>query len=232
MNRRLAQFLVRLYPSQWRRRYGAEFEAFLESGKSGLRTSANVGWSAFCERIVPTQERPIDQSAGSVQFRSWCVRAPWAIFGLGPVFLLAGAYLIALFMLWSGWKMFLPGADTPFRGPVYGFENIYFQAVRFLFFGAPVLIGWAVGVAAARQRVKAVWPSVGLVLIALLAAINEVHASRTEVPRGLGHISMGIALGTSVTSIGDRLFYALMILFLAVLPYLLWRLRKARSLFA
>lgn len=229
MNPRLAQFLVRLYPSEWRRRYGAEFEAFLESGESGLRTSANVGWSAFCERLVPTQERPIDQSAGSGKFRSWCVRAPWAIFGLGPVFLLAGAYLIALFMLWSGWKMFLPGADTPFRGPVYGFENIYFQAARFLFFGAPVLIGWAVGVAAARQRVKAVWPSVGLVLIALLAAINQVHASRTEVPRGLGHISMGIALGTSVASICGELFYALVIFTLGVLPYVVWRLQRARS---
>ncbi len=229
MNPRLAQFLVRLYPPQWRRRYGAEFEAFLESGKSGLRTSANVGWSAFCERLVPTQERPIDQSAGSDKFRSWCVRAPWAIFGLGPVFLLVGAYLIALFMLWSGWKMFLPGADTPFRGPVYGFENIYFQAARFLFFGAPVLIGWAVGVAAARQRLKAVWPSIGLVLIAVLAATNQVHASRTEVPRGLGHISMDIALGTSVASICGELFYALVILTLAVLPYLVWRLQRARS---
>src|SRR5487761_1581484 len=48
------------------------------------------------------------------QFQSWCARAPWAAFGLGPLFLLAGAWFVALFILWSGWKIFLPGADTPF----------------------------------------------------------------------------------------------------------------------
>jgi len=42
---------------------------------------------------------------------------------------------------------------------------------------------------------------------------------------------MDIALGTSVASIADRLFYALVILSLAVLPYLVWRLQRARSLF-
>jgi len=209
-----------------------EFVDILESGKGGLRTSVNVGWSALCERIVPPQGRTIDQSAGSVQFRSWYVRAPWAIFGLGPVFLLGAAYLIALFMLWSGWKMFLPEADTPFRGPVYGFVNIYFQAARLLFFGAPVLIGWAVGVVAARQRAKAGWLSVGLVLTALVAATNQVHASRTEVSRGLEHISMHFGVGTSFQAIRDRLIYAAVILSIAVLPYLVWRMQRARSLFA
>lgn len=235
MNPRLARFLVRLYPSPWRRRYGAEFEALLESGKSDLHTSANVCWSAVCERIVPTlakNENAGDPNAGSVQSRSWCVRAPWAIFGLGPVVLLAGAYLIALFTLWSGWKMFLPEADTPFRGPIHGLENIYFQSARFLYFAAPVLIGWAAGVVAARQRAKAGWLSVGLVLIALVAASNQVHASRTEVSRGLGHISMTFGAWTSFQTIRDRLIYAAVILSIAVLPYLVWRLQRARSLLA
>jgi hypothetical protein len=232
MNRNLAQFLVRLYPSRWRRRYGEEFAAFLESGDSGLRTSVNVCWSAFSEHIVPTQEQPIDQTVGSVQFRSWCVRAPWAIFGLGPLFLLAGSYLIALFMLWSGWNIFLPDADTPFRGPMYGLQNLYFQVDRFLYFGAPILIGWAVGIAAAGQRAKAAWLSVGLVLIALVAATNQVHASRTEVSHGLGHISMTFGNWTSFQAIRDRLIYAAVILFIAALPYLVLRLQRARSLFA
>jgi len=180
MNPRLAYFLVRLYTSSWRKRYGAEFTALLESGSSGLRTSANIGWSALSERIVSTPGLTIDQSAGSVQFRSWCVQAPWATFGLGSCFLLAGAYLIALFMLWSGWQILLREANTPFRGPMHGFENIYFQAVSFFYFGAPILIGWAIGVVTARQRAKAVWPSIGLVLIAFAAVLNQVHANRTK----------------------------------------------------
>src|SRR5579872_3635721 len=46
------------------------------------------------------------------QFQSWCVRAPWAIFGLAPLFLLAWAYFVACLILWSGWKIFLPETVT------------------------------------------------------------------------------------------------------------------------
>ena len=33
------------------------------------------------------------------RFQSWCVRAPWAVFGLAPLFLLAAAYLVACLIL-------------------------------------------------------------------------------------------------------------------------------------
>ena len=140
-----------------------------------------------------------------------------------------GAYIIALFLLWFG-RFFCRGRTRRSGAPVHGLENLYFQAARFLYFGAPVLVAWVVGVAAARQRVKAVWLSAGLVVIALLAASSQVHAGRTEVPRGLGHISMGIAFGTSVASVRGELLYAFVILTLGVLPYLLWRLQRARSI--
>src|SRR5437870_4077450 len=85
------------------------------------------------------------------QFQSWCVRAPWAMFGLAPLCLLAGAYFVACVYLWFGWKIFLPGADTPFgspTGPMYGVANIYFQAGKLYYFGAPVLVGWGIGLIA------------------------------------------------------------------------------------
>ena len=55
----LARLLTRLYPRNWRARYGAEFEAFLldrEADPRGdLLTAANVVCSAFGEHISPTQ---------------------------------------------------------------------------------------------------------------------------------------------------------------------------------
>src|SRR5438034_5858552 len=48
------------------------------------------------------------------QLQSWSVGAPWAIFVCAPILLLAAAYFAACFILWSGWRMFLPGANTPF----------------------------------------------------------------------------------------------------------------------
>ena len=166
------------------------------------------------------------------QFQSWCGRAPWAMFGLAPLFFLAGAYFVACFYLWCGWKIFLPGADTPFgggpTGPIYGFANIYFQAGRLYYFCAPVLVGWGIGLVAARQRLKAVWPTVGLVVIAWMGATAQIHASRTAVPGGLGHISMNFfTLGPSGQAVSDGLLHALVIFTITVLPYLIWRLQKA-----
>jgi hypothetical protein len=129
--------------------------------------------------------------------------------------------------------MFLPGADTPFGGHrIYKLANWYFQAGRALYFAAPILVGWGIGLIAARQRFKAVWPTIGLALIALMGGTAQVHASRTAVPGGLGHIRMDFALGTSIQGIPDGLFHALVILALTVLPYLVWRLQRARSLSA
>src|SRR6266849_9460924 len=81
------------------------------------------------------------------QFQSWCARAPWAMFGLAPLFLLAAAYFVACFILWSGWKMFLPGTNTPFV-PIDGLANFYFQVGRLIYFSAPIFIGWAIGLVA------------------------------------------------------------------------------------
>ncbi|MFY9561823.1 MAG: hypothetical protein WAQ52_16435 [Terriglobales bacterium] len=65
MNRALARLLICLYPRDWRQRYGAEFEALLQTGRGGLRTSANVVWSALCEHIFPTRGGNMDQDPNS-----------------------------------------------------------------------------------------------------------------------------------------------------------------------
>lgn len=168
------------------------------------------------------------------QFQSWCARAPWAIFGLGPLLFLAGAYFVAGFYLWCGWKYFLPTADTPFgsvAGPIFGFANIYFQAGKFYYYSVPILAGWAIGFVAVRQRVKALWPTVALGLTACLGATARIQASRTAVPHGLGHISMtSFILGSSGQAISGELMYALLIFAITVMPYFLWRLQKIHSL--
>jgi hypothetical protein len=54
MNPRLAHLLVCLYPRPWRDRYGAEFEALLQTGRVDLRALAKVVWSAVHEHALPT----------------------------------------------------------------------------------------------------------------------------------------------------------------------------------
>src|SRR5207253_8564761 len=63
------------------------------------------------------------------------------------------------------------------------------------------------------SRLKAVWLTVGLVLIAWMGATSRIHASRTAVPGGLGQISMNFfTLGASGQAISDGLLHALVIL--------------------
>ncbi len=155
--------------------------------------------------------------------QAWSFRAPWAAFGLAPIAFLAGAYFIALFILWSGWKLLLPGTDSPFVR-VDGFSMFYFGVGRLIYYGAPILIGWGIGLVAARQRLSSLWPTVGLLLIAWIGGAAQVHASRSGVPGGIEHIAIHFSRGLSM--------HALVILLLTALPLLIWRLQKTRDLFA
>jgi hypothetical protein len=233
MNPTLAHLLVRIYPRPWRERYGTEFELFLQSDQGGLHAAANVFWSALYERIFAAREGEIVQDSSS--FRSWCIRAPWAIFGLIPIFVLAMAYFVACLYLWCGWTLFLSGADTPFGhrgGPIYGVQNIYFQAGKFFYFAAPVLVGWAVALTVARQRLRVAWPCVGVVLIAWMGSAARIYASRTVVHGSLGNVGMDFARAFSMRGVYANLPHGSVILSLSVLPYLIWRLRAASRLSA
>jgi hypothetical protein len=181
----------------------------------------------------------IDELASAMierrEFQSLSVRAPWAMFGLAPIGFLAVAWAVALFILWSGWNIFLPQADSPFAsnlGPMYGIENAYFQTGRLIYFGAPIFIGWGVGLIATRQRLKTLWPILGTSVVALIASAAQVHAGRAELPDAIGHITMNFDFGSSAQDISGGLAHALVITSLAALPYVVWKLRRSRSVSA
>ena len=174
----------------------------------------------------------IDDLAGAMidktRFQSWCARAPWAIFGVAPLAVLAATYLFACIILWSGWKFFLPGASTPFV-PVDGLAILYFGVGRLLYFGAPVFVGWGIGVIAARQRFKTFWPAIGMLLIAWSAAAAHVQVTGPDLSSRAGHVGLGFSPLPSPQNPFLGLNHAAMVFLLAVLPYLIWRWREARS---
>lgn len=178
-----------------------------------------------------TMDELADAMIGQRKFQSWSARAPWAIFGLAPLVMLAAAYLFACIYLWCGWNLFIPSADTPFgtpnSGPIYSVSNVYFQAGKYFYRWAPLLIGWGIVLVAARQRLKAAWPALASILIAWMGATAQIRAARTAVPHGLGHISMSFfGIGQSRMIAPGAVVYGLLILSLTLLPYVVWRLRK------
>jgi hypothetical protein len=161
------------------------------------------------------------------RLRSWTSRAPWATFGLGPLVALACSYGVACLILWSGWRVFLPGAETPFVR-LGGVAILYFGVGKCLYFCGPVLIGWAIGLVATRQRLRAAWPCVGLVLTAAVGAAAQIHVTRPSLPGGVGNIRMDLSLGSTVQGVSYALMHAAAIFSFAMLPWLVFRLQRAR----
>ncbi|MGB6975119.1 MAG: hypothetical protein WBD67_10590 [Terracidiphilus sp.] len=166
---------------------------------------------------------------GQPKLRAWSVRAPWTVCALAPLVILALARGVALLILWSGWQMFLPGSVTPFGAQqVSWLGNAYFQFGRMIYFGAPFAIGWALCVLAARQRLRGWWPTVGMLLVACIAAVQRVDANRATIS-GMSHIHVRFMLGPSPQAFADNLTRAAIIFVLTLIPYLVWRWREARA---
>lgn len=165
------------------------------------------------------------------RLQSWCARAPWAAFGLVPLLALTASFFLACVYLWFGWTIFLPEAVTPFGAgqhiSIFTLQNAYFQAGRAFYFLCPVLVGWGIVIVAVRQRRRAYWPAAGLALTAWMGGTAQIHASRTEVVRGLGHISMRFFLpGPIVNGIPSGIVHALVFLTATSLPYVAWSIYK------
>jgi hypothetical protein len=175
----------------------------------------------------------VDQLAEAMtrrsEFRSWACRAPWLTFGAAPLAVLGGAYFVACFCLWLGWRLFMPAAETPFGYVIspHAVANLYFLADKSWYFGAPILVGLGIAAIAIRQRLKILWPAIGLALITFMAATAQIHANRLSVAGGFGHIAMSFfSLPSSRAAATGELLYAVGIFSLSVLPYLVWRFRK------
>ncbi|HEU5352469.1 MAG TPA: permease prefix domain 1-containing protein [Terracidiphilus sp.] len=163
------------------------------------------------------------------KLRAWSVRAPWAVCALAPLAILAIARGLALLVLWTGWQIFLPGANTPFGAQhVSWIGNAWFQFGRLIYFGTPFALGWALCVLAARQRLRAGWPVAGMFLVAFLATVQSVDANRAAIS-GAGHIHIGFVFGPSPQAFAGNLAYAAILFASALLPYLVWRWREGRA---
>ena len=108
--------------------------------EEALGKSKTEAEAAALERLG-SSEQLAQAMIAKPELRAWSARAPWAVFGAGPVACLARHYAVACTILWTGWRIFLPGSETPFV-PIDGWAIPYFGVGRMLYWGGPVVVGW------------------------------------------------------------------------------------------
>lgn len=132
--------------------------------------------------------------------------------------MLATAYCVALLILWTGWRMFLPAEKTPFV-PIDGWAIAYFGIGRLLYFYAPILVGIWLAFIAARSRARMLWPLIGATAMALIDSLIQVETVRPTLSEA-GRVRLEFASWHPVTS-------ALGLL-VTILVYWLLRIRRER----
>ena len=217
------------------RRYLKELAEHLADLTAEEKAAGRAG--ADAEDAALARLGNIDELADAMirqrQFQSWTSRAPWLAFSAGSLAALAAAYLIACALLLCGWKLFLPSAETPFGHGLSGMHalaKLYFVADKSWYYGAPIVIGLGVAIIAIRQRLKSIWPVIGLGLIAYMAATARINANRVALHDKFTVSMSFFSLPSSRAAASGELLYAVAIFSLSILPYLVWRFGSADSL--
>jgi hypothetical protein len=161
------------------------------------------------------------------EFRSWSHRAPWAVFFLAPLASLVAINLASLVLFVVIVEFFgSASARVPIFVPSW-FRGLYTAITEFDLFLLPLMVGWAISCIAVRQRMKPLWPVVGLVVIAVFCGLQTYDIQWSPAPNGLNGFGVGwpfVPHGSRIT-VGTS-FRVLLNLGLTVTLYSLWRLRR------
>lgn len=131
------------------------------------------------------------------ELRSFMARFPWAVFGLGPVALLALSIAAALFAehgiiqavtLWAP----LLGV-TPGPAAAHGFTQIMLVWNTLAIYGAPLLFAWLFYWMGSRQRMPKAWIMTGLAIVCVVGGFQNMSFYDTGC-KGCGHLLVESAL--------------------------------------
>jgi len=202
------------------RRYMAE----LSDHAADLEAEAKrAGHPEPAARALQRLGRPDDLAEamiGRSELRAWAARAPWAVFLLAPGLAVAAIDLVTIVGVYVMAKLILPQAGDHTVGPTPQWFAALAAAINlFHAYGMSLLLGAGVIIVAVRQRMPPLWPIVGLIAVAILGTINELHIQVPVAPYQHGEISLGAGISAPFA------FRAGLDLLLTLPLYFVWRRR-------
>lgn len=196
------------------RRYMAELSDHITDLEANAKAA---GHPAPRQSALERLGRPDDLAQAMIErpeLKAWTARAPWAVFLFGPPLLLAAIDLISILLVIALVKTIgpQPGEIAP------DWLVSLAAAVNFIHvYAVPLLLGGIVAAVATRQRMRPLWPLVGLVAIGVIASLNYLHIDVPLAPGQHGEISLGASAGRWTA------FRAAINLALTLPHYLAWR---------
>jgi hypothetical protein len=203
------------------RRYMAE----LSDHAADLEAEARRGGHTEPEaRALERLGRPDDLAAAMIarsELRGWTSRAPWAVFLIAPALAVAAIDIVSILGVYLTAKLLLPQAGGTTVTPAPDWFAALAAAINlFHAYGMSLLLGAGIIAIAVRQRMPALWPVIGLVAVAILGTVNELHIQVPAAPYQHGEISFGAGISAPVA-------LRIAIDLLLTLPvYLAWRPRQ------
>lgn len=132
------------------------------------------------------------------ELRSLTARYPWAVFGLGPIALLAVSVVVALYLeIWllnfTSYVLKDVVGITPSLPTARKATMIYTAYNTLIVFGGPLLFAWLFYWIGSRQRMRPAWIVTGVALICVLGGFQNLIFYDAGC-RGCGHLMVSSGL--------------------------------------
>jgi hypothetical protein len=172
------------------KRYLRELSEHLADLTEAERATGHEGPDARARAALGPDAELADAMLKQRDFRSLSARFPWLVFGvMPPLAVFAGFILWAMLLVALG---FASGAIIPHQKVHLPTPAWYNWAAGGLMFAANLLIGtslaWLLAWVAQRQRLRLLWPLLGIALILILGLHGMFHVGNKIVSFGLSTV--------------------------------------------
>ena len=181
------------------RRYMAELSDHVADLEAEAKHAGHPEPEASAFERIGKPDDLAEAMIGRTELRAWAARAPWAVFLVAPTLAVAAIDLITVVGIMLIVKLILPQAGDQTAVPVPHWFAALSAAINiFHAYGVSLLLGAGVILIAVRQRMPPLWPIVGLIAVAFLGTLNQLHIDVPVAPHQHGEVSLGAGISAPV----------------------------------
>lgn len=174
------------------RRYERELTEHLDDLIAMQKARGYEGEDAYlrARALLGPDDELMQAMLASGRFRSLSAHAPWLVFGVAPLFVIAGLLTGVGFMMVGVWHFGLAGHVS--SGARWLTDLVWVWCNMVMIATGPLAATFFV-ILAMRQRLASRWPTVAVVMVAFLTAFLT-FVVKLPVPHKAGELGLGLSI--------------------------------------